>query len=786
LDPVAKTCTCPAVSSVLITGVCVNCTAIANNNGPNATNVNCNCITPYQWNWNTTTLVGTCFCNSAFEITIGSAPGCLDCTTLTYATGTVTSNVCNCKPNFLWNATSLNCYCPVGWTVVGLTCICPTATSAVISGYCVDCATVTNGATPNGNHDNCVCTVPYQWGWDALTNVAGTCTCNLATEITIAAAPGCFDCSTVTHGKGTATSNACDCNTNFLWNATGLNCYCPVGWAQVGPICICPTASSAVISGYCVDCATVINVAAPNFNYSTCVCTYPYKWNWNALTNLAGTCTCDPTSEITISSSPGCFDCTTLTYGPGTVKAPGICDCDPGFLWNATGLTCYCPSGWSLNTFTFTCTCPTATSAVIQGYCVNCSSITHNEGPNSNYTICNCISPYQWNWNALTNLAGTCTCNPATEITIAAAPGCFDCSTLTYGKGTATSNACDCILGFSWNATSNTCYCPSGWSIVGLTCICPTATSAVISGYCVDCATVTNVAAPNSNYTNCVCTVPYQWNWDALTNVAGTCTCNLATEITITAAPGCFDCSTVTHGKGTATSNACDCNTNFLWNATSYTCYCPVGWSQVGLTCICPPATSALISGYCVDCATVTNGATPNGNHDNCVCTTPYQWNWDALTNVAGTCTCNPATEITIAAAPHCFNCSTVTYGKGTATSNACDCISGFLWNATDNTCYCPVGWTQVGLTCTCPTTTNAVIDGYCVNCTLIAGNAGPNSNHTACDCITSDTWSWDSLHQIGYCTCNSTYEINVPTVNGIICVDCTKLLYTTGTTNNN
>jgi hypothetical protein len=176
------------------------------------------------------------------------------------------------------------------------------------------------------------------------------------------------------------------------------------------------------------------------------------------------------------------------------------------------------------------------------------------------------------------------------------------------------------------------------------------------------------------------------------------------------------------------------------------------------LTCICPTATSAVISGYCVNCNSVTNYATPNGNFSNCVCTVPYQWGWDALTNVAGTCTCNPATEITIAAAPGCFNCATLTYGKGTATSNACDCLSGFLWDPIGLTCYCPTSWSLIGLTCICPTATSAVIGGYCANCSAIHNNAGPINNNTDCSCLVPDNWAWDAINHLGSCYCNATY----------------------------
>jgi hypothetical protein len=216
---------------------------------------------------------------------------------------------------------------------------------------------------------------------------------------------------------GATNNNNCVCDPGFLWNATSYTCYCPItlGWTQVGLTCTCPTSTSAVISGYCVDCATVTNGATPNANYSICVCTVPYQWSWNALTNVAGTCTCNPASEITIATAPGCVDCTKIAYSLGTVTVtPGACDCNPGFLWNPTTNACYCPAGLYLNSFAGTCTnviiCPNATGAVINNICVNCTAIPHNNGPDVGNTACACVVPYQWSWNETDN-TGSCVCS---------------------------------------------------------------------------------------------------------------------------------------------------------------------------------------------------------------------------------------------------------------------------------------------------------------------------------------------------------------------------------------
>jgi hypothetical protein len=66
-NTIAKTCTsCSIVDSVLVSDICVNCTKISNANGPSTGNTACNCIAPLQWYWNTTSLAGSCICNSSY------------------------------------------------------------------------------------------------------------------------------------------------------------------------------------------------------------------------------------------------------------------------------------------------------------------------------------------------------------------------------------------------------------------------------------------------------------------------------------------------------------------------------------------------------------------------------------------------------------------------------------------------------------------------------------------------------------------------------------------------
>jgi hypothetical protein len=173
----------------------------------------------------------------------------------------------------------------------------------------------------------------------------------------------------------------------------------------------------------------------------------------------------------------------------------------------------------------------------------------------------------------------------------------------------------------------------------------------------------------------------------------------------------------------------------------------------------CPNATGAVINNICVNCTAIPHNNGPDVGNTACACIVPYQWSWNATDNT-GSCVCSLPSQITILSSPGCFDCATVVYGPGTVSANACNCDANFLWDAISLTCYCPVTWTlNVGAgTCTCNTTTSAVINGICVDCTKIWSNAGPNGNNTACTCLTPDTWVWDSTYNVGFCYCNSTY----------------------------
>jgi hypothetical protein len=255
----------------------------------------------------------------------------------------------------------------------------------------------------------CVCLSPYQWYWNT-TSLVGSCICN--TTFSAITAGGCINCTALLYATGAVINKVCQCYTNFLWSNTNYTCYCPSSFNFNSNLqtCTCPV-TSAIIGGVCVNCLTINHNNGSNTAKTACLCITPWQWTYNAA-NLNSSCVCNTRSEITITPAPGCLDCTALPYATGTVTA-NVCNCKPNFLWNATALNCYCPASWYLNATTKTCTCPTVSSVVISGYCVNCTALANNNGPNSTLKICNCINPYQWNW-VLATFTATCYCNSLT------------------------------------------------------------------------------------------------------------------------------------------------------------------------------------------------------------------------------------------------------------------------------------------------------------------------------------------------------------------------------------
>jgi hypothetical protein len=247
-------------------------------------------------------------------------------------------------------------------------------------------------------------------------------------------------------------------------------------------------------------------------------------------------------------------------------------------VWNATSLNCQCPAiGFVLNTTSKTCTiCNTSDSIIISSkLCVNCTLISGTSGPMTGNTACQCTYPFQWYWNT-TSLTGSCICNKTYEITTLNG-SCYTCKNLTYATGLATNNACVCLTNFLWNSTNLTCYCPTNFTFINNTCVCNTA-NALINGVCVNCSLIVGTnGGVNASNAGCKCLPTLLWFWDT-TTLTGYCICPIAFYIVLSNG-SCFSCITPAYATGAFINNTCSCSSNFLWNATNLTCYCPTGYT---------------------------------------------------------------------------------------------------------------------------------------------------------------------------------------------------------------
>jgi hypothetical protein len=178
-----NTCVCNTTTSANIGTACIYCSQLQYSTGPATGNTACTCsaASATTWYWNTTSLTGSCYCNSTTSVMTSSGT-CYSCKTVTYGSTLGNGTNCGCLANFVWNATALTtCYCPtVGFilSTTAKTCTpCNTVDSVVISTSCVNCTLISGTNGPNVGNTACQCIAPYQWSWNT-TSLTGSCICN--------------------------------------------------------------------------------------------------------------------------------------------------------------------------------------------------------------------------------------------------------------------------------------------------------------------------------------------------------------------------------------------------------------------------------------------------------------------------------------------------------------------------------------------------------------------------------------------------------------------------------
>lgn len=140
--------------------------------------------------------------------------------------------------------------------------------------------------------------------------------------------------------------------------------------------------------------------------------------------------------------------------------------------------------------------------------------------------------------------------------------------------------SCNCTSSFVWNWNSNantgTCDCPAPKSIVNKLCVCPsTSITLTAAPFCFDCSTLANGAGQiNSTYKSaCVCNSPYVFVWNN-SNQIGVCTCN--SNSILLANGSCFSCVGIVNGTGKLDTNVknCGCKSPFVWDSVKWLCVC--------------------------------------------------------------------------------------------------------------------------------------------------------------------------------------------------------------------
>lgn len=137
-----------------------------------------------------------------------------------------------------------------------------------------------------------------------------------------------------------------------------------------------------------------------------------------------------------------------------------------------------------------------------------------------------------------------------------------------------------------------------------------------------------------------------------------------------------------------------------------------------------------------------------------------------------------------------CVLCSSLSNTDGTATSQGCQCVTGYIWSAVSFACilnkcsgkYIMDPTTQA---CVCDWN-NAILDGLnnCNLCTSYPYSVGLAANRNSCGCISNYFWTYDAANNKGSCTCTSNCivcDLTKSVFVGVLCYDCSQDPLSTG-----
>lgn len=208
-----------------------------------------------------------------------------------------------------------------------------------------------------------------------------------------------------------------------------------------------------------------------------------------------------------------------------------------------------------------------------------------------------------------------------------------------------------CLIGTAHAATS----CPIG--------------QVLINSNCVSCSTINNTATTGATADNCACRQYFQYNW------------NLKKCL--------IQCYQISGAVSNVSDFACSCNTNRVWNQTSFACR--------------------------FNCSAITYANTSSGTFGatSCSCITKFVWNSNTnrceinctgsyitgQLNGLDTCNCQYLFIWNVTSKRCEINCS-INFSSGPGNGlDTCGCIIGFAFNTSSRRCeiVCIAPYTSVG-----------------------------------------------------------------------------------------
>ncbi|CAL6070603.1 Conserved_hypothetical protein [Hexamita inflata] len=325
---------------------------------------------------------------------------------------------------------------------------------------------------------------------------------------------------------------------------------------------------------------------------------------------------------------------------PNAYLVNGLCQCNPGYVFDSVRRSCDCPGAASDGT----CVCPIPNTFWTGSTC-QCTQTNAY----INFTTQQCVCPT----NSIQS-AASCDCPSKSELR-------GNVCLCTYQNAFINGATCECGQ-FAVEAIESgikICKCPENSLLENNICTCKVKNSGMSGGKCV-CNTL-----------------------NAFINLSGVCACPINSFFNVNT--NTCVCPT----DSLLIDNVCKCTiTNALPDSLNKTCICPTNAVLQGSICQCP--TNSVLIGSVCKCSAV--NAFPNGLTCQCA-----QYASETVVNGKNTCVCP---DYSVLENKIC-KCTVIQTTMNSSNQCACNTKNAFI---KDNQCTCSYRAVNESNTCLCPT----------------------------------------------------------------------------------